>query len=220
MQRNRFRRDTSSIGIRPAIAPLVLKELSTEIPIPALARAMCASPFDAAIHDATGIALGRSAFRLFDEDVPIPSADTHFPHGGVLIEAIRRVIRPMRRTLQAWLVVSKTDSLPELIANAYAKSGYRCFKLKITGRDNAEDVRRTIEVHRAAQSVGVAKPTLVIDSNEANPDAASVLDYLEQLEALDCEAYRVWPISSSQRHGTSSTCHLTGGRSPAQAGFA
>ena len=166
-----------------------LKELSTEIPIPALARAMCASPFDAAIHDATGIALGRSAFRLFDEDFPIPSADNYFPQCGV-IEAIRRVIRPMQRTLPAWLVISKTDLLPEMLTNAYAKSGYRCFKLKITGRDNVEDVRRTIEVYRAAQSVGVAKPTLVIDSNEANPDAASVLDYLERLEALDCEAYR------------------------------
>ena len=113
----------------------------------------------------------------------------HFPQCGV-IEAIRRVIRPMRRTLQAWLVISKTDLLPEMLTNAYAKSGYRCFKLKITGRDNFEDVRRTIEVYRAAQSVGVAKPTLVIDSNEANLDAPSVLDYLEQLEALDCEAYR------------------------------
>jgi L-alanine-DL-glutamate epimerase-like enolase superfamily enzyme len=166
-----------------------VKELAAEIPMPAMARAMCASPFDAAIHDATGIALGRSSFDLFDENVPIPSADDYFPHGGV-IEAICRVIRPMRKNLSAWLVVSKSDLLPEMISNAYAKSGYRCFKLKITGRDNYEDVRLTIDVHRAAQCIGVEKPTIVIDSNEANPDAASVLDYLERLESLDCEAYR------------------------------
>jgi L-alanine-DL-glutamate epimerase-like enolase superfamily enzyme len=77
-----------------------------------------------------------------------------------------------------------------MIPNACAKSGYRCFKLKITGRDNVEDVRRTIEVHRAAQSIGIAKPTLVIDSNEANPDATSVLDYLDRLESHDGDAYR------------------------------
>jgi hypothetical protein len=170
-----------------------LKELSTEIPIPALARAMCASPFDAAIHDATGIALGRSAFSLFDEDGTIPSADEYFPHGGA-IEAIRRVITPMRRSFPAWLVVSKNDLLPDMILTAYANSGYRCFKLKITGRDHADDVLRTIEVYRASQSIGVAKPTLVVDSNEANPDAASVLYFLERLESLDCNAYRALAI--------------------------
>jgi L-alanine-DL-glutamate epimerase-like enolase superfamily enzyme len=164
-------------------------ELPTEIPVSALAQAMCASPFDAAIHDAAGIALSRSAFRLFDEDAPIPSADRYFPQEGA-IAAIRRVIRPPRKTLPAWLVVNNTDPLPGMIAKAHAEGGYRCFKLKITGRDNVEDVSRTIAVHRAARSSGVAKPTLVIDSNEANPDAASVLDYLEQLEALDREAYR------------------------------
>ncbi|HEX2474902.1 MAG TPA: enolase C-terminal domain-like protein [Lacipirellulaceae bacterium] len=125
---------------------------------------------------------------MFDEDGSIPSADKYFPHGGA-IEAIRRVITPMRRSFPAWLVVSKYDLLPDMILTAYAKSGYRCFKLKITGRDHADDVRRTIEVYRACQSIGVAKPTLVVDSNEANPDAASVLDFLERLEALDCNAY-------------------------------
>ncbi len=166
-----------------------LTELAAEIPVPALARAMCASPFDAAIHDAVGMALERSAFRFFEEDVPIPSADDYFPNGGA-IAAIRRVIRPMRRTLPAWLVVSKAGLLPEMISNAYAKSGYRCIKLKVTGRDNFEDVHRTIEIYRLAQNLGVKNPTLVVDSNEANPDAASVLDYLERLEAIDREAYR------------------------------
>ena len=34
-------------------------------------------------------------------------------------------------------------------------------------------------------------PVLSVDSNEGNPDAASVLDYLERLEAMDPEAYSV-----------------------------
>ena len=45
---------------------------------PVLARAMCASPFDAAIHDAVGIAMGRSAFDFYREPVPLPTADPHF----------------------------------------------------------------------------------------------------------------------------------------------
>jgi L-alanine-DL-glutamate epimerase-like enolase superfamily enzyme len=188
----------SEVGFGDKLHPLELglrlhdwatKELQADVPVPALARAMCASPFDAAIHDAMGIALGRSSFGLFDQDAPIPPADDHFPHGGA-VEAIRRLIRPMRRTLPAWLVVSKIDLLSDMISNAYAKSGYRCFKLKITGRDNDEDVLRTIEVYRVAHSLGIENPTLAVDSNEANPDAVSVFDYLERLQALDYEAYR------------------------------
>jgi L-alanine-DL-glutamate epimerase-like enolase superfamily enzyme len=163
-------------------------ELPTKMPVPALARAMCASPFDAAIHDAAGIAHGRSAFHLFDEGAAIPSADSYFPQEGA-IAAVRRLIQPPKKTLPAWLVVNKTDPLPEMISKAYAGRGYRCFKLKIAGSNNGEDVRRTIDVYRAARSVGIDTPTLVIDSNEANADAASVLDYLEQLEGLDREAY-------------------------------
>ena len=45
---------------------------------PVLARAVCLSPFDAAIHDAVGIALGRSAFDFYREPVPLPTADPHF----------------------------------------------------------------------------------------------------------------------------------------------
>ena len=108
-----------------------LHEMPAEIHVPALARAMCASPFDAAIHDAAGIAIGRSAFQMFDEDTPIPSADNYFPHEGA-IAAIRRTIRQPRKTLPAWLVINKTDPLPDMISNAHATGGYRCFKLKIT----------------------------------------------------------------------------------------
>ncbi|HEY3395812.1 MAG TPA: enolase C-terminal domain-like protein [Lacipirellulaceae bacterium] len=174
------------IGLR--LHHWALHELPAEIPVPALARAMCASPFDAAIHDAAGIATGRSAFRMFDEDAPTPSADSYFPREGA-IAAIRRTIRQPRKSLPAWLVINKTDTLPDMISKAYATGGYRSFKLKITGRDKVEDTRRTIEVYRSTQAIGVTNPALVIDSNEGNPDAAGVLEYLEQLEALDAEAY-------------------------------
>lgn len=157
--------------------------------VPALARAMCASPFDAAIHDAVGIALGRSAFELFDDDTTIPSADRYFPAGGT-VAAIRRVIQRPRRELPAWLIVNKTDVLPSELSSAYARHGYRSFKLKVTGSDNAVDAARTAEVFQAARQLGIARPTLTIDSNEANPDAASVLDYLERLREINSDAYQ------------------------------
>jgi L-alanine-DL-glutamate epimerase-like enolase superfamily enzyme len=86
--------------------------------------------------------------------------------------------------------VNKTDVLPAALAQACRRHGYRCFKLKITGTDNEADARRTAEVFRAARQIGIANPRLTIDSNEANLDAASVLDYLEQLERIDGDAYQ------------------------------
>ena len=164
-------------------------ELQTDLAIPSLARAMCASPFDAAIHDAVGIALGLSAFDLYVESVAIPAADRLFPTGGA-IAAIRRLIQPAREQLPAWLIVSPADALPEAIAIPRQQHGYGCFKLKMGGRDNRADVEQTVRVYRAARQVGVNHPQLTIDSNEANPDALSVLDYLERLEKTDTDAYR------------------------------
>lgn len=155
--------------------------------VPVLARSMCLSPFDAAIHDAAGIALRRSAFTLYDEDAAIVSADRYFRRGAC--RAIRSALRaePLA-SLPAWVIVGKNDDLDTDLRPWIRDRGYRCFKLKIMGRDNRVDAQRTIQVFDFARSMGVRDPWLSIDSNEANPDAASVLDYLQCLGAASPEA--------------------------------
>jgi L-alanine-DL-glutamate epimerase-like enolase superfamily enzyme len=157
--------------------------------IPILARAMCLSPFDAAIHDAAGIGVQKSAFDFYDEPASIPSADDLFPSSSA-VAAVRDLIRhPPRRDIPAWLIVGKNDDLQRDARPWVVDRGYRCFKLKIMGKDSAVDAARTVEVYRAAKSWGVADPWLSVDSNEANPDAASVLDYLQRLESADADAF-------------------------------
>lgn len=153
-----------------------------------LARAMCASPFDAAIHDAAGIALGKSAFKLYDDNTIIPSGDGLFKSGSAS-KAINAMLRPPVRECDAWLIVSRGDSLEESVKPWITDRGYHAFKVKILGKDNADDAARTAEVFRAVKSFGVANPRLTVDSNEANADAASVLDFLERLKAIDGEAF-------------------------------
>jgi len=155
---------------------------------PVLARAMCASPFDAAIHDAAGEALGKSAFRCSDEPVPLPSADPFFT-GRNAGAAIARTIQPPKRDLRAWYLAGKNDSIENDIGPWVRGRGYRSFKIKILGRDNAYDVARTVEVYRGVKALGVADPRITVDTNEANPDAASVLDYYQRLKAADAEAF-------------------------------
>ena len=153
-----------------------------------LARAMALSPFDAAIHDATGLALRRSAFALYPEGQPIPEADRRL--GGSATAAIRALLRdPPLASLPAWWLVGRDDDLNTVVQEAVKRRGYGCFKLKLMGRESAVDVARTVEVFRALKVAGVPTIRLSVDTNEANPDAASVLDYLEQLRTADPDAF-------------------------------
>lgn len=156
--------------------------------LPMLALAMCASPFDAAVHDGVGHALGVSAFDFYGEEQPIPSADGLFEDGRACA-AVRRTIGVPRVRFDAWLIVSRDDSLSSDVGPWVTRRGYRAFKVKILGRDNADDAARTSEVYRAARAFGAPSPRLTVDSNEANPDAESVLDFLGRLRAADPEAF-------------------------------
>jgi len=156
-------------------------------PPPVLARAMCASPFDAAIHDAVGQALGCSAFALYETGQELPLADRIL--NGQAARAIHQMLRPPVREFPAWLIVGKDDSLEKDVAPWVRDRGYTCFKLKILGRDNAADVARTAEVYRGLLQLGIHRPRLSVDSNEANPSADSVLDYLHRLKEADSGAF-------------------------------
>jgi L-alanine-DL-glutamate epimerase-like enolase superfamily enzyme len=155
--------------------------------VPVLARSMCLSPFDAALHDAVGIALGRSAFDFYGAPVAIPSADALFGgRSGSAAQAIAQTfVTPPRTAFPAWLIVGKNDDLQRDVKPWVVDRGYRCFKLKIMGKDNAADVARTVDLFRACREWDVREPWLTVDSNEANPDAPSVLDYLDRLRAAD-----------------------------------
>ena len=155
--------------------------------IPLLARAMCASPFDAALHDAAGHALNCSAFDFYDADFPIPAADRFFQNGA--IHAIRRALKTPRHELPAWLLVGAADDLERDVAPWLRERGYGCFKLKILARDNAADVARVAEVFRFARAASTRVPRLCVDSNEAHPDAAAALDFLQRLQRADADAF-------------------------------
>lgn len=156
--------------------------------MPILARSVCASPFDAAVHDAAGQALGCSAFQFYDEGARLPSADRCFA-GVSAAEAIGRLLREPRRELEAWYLLGAQDDPVEMLSEPVRQRGYRCFKLKVTGSDPERDALRTAATYRAARDLGVASPRLSLDSNEGNPDVESVVAYLDVLQRVDAEAY-------------------------------
>ena len=155
--------------------------------IPSLALAMCISPFDAAIHDAAGIATGRSAFSFYGDLEPFPTADRYFGRVGAC-GAIRQMLTSPKERLKAWYLAGKNDTVDDL-SPWIRDRGYRCIKIKLHGQETAEDVERTIEIHRMARALGADTVELSVDTNEANFDAESVRDYLVSLRAADEVTY-------------------------------
>jgi L-alanine-DL-glutamate epimerase-like enolase superfamily enzyme len=159
--------------------------------IPFLAGLVCVSPFDAALHDGAGRALGLSAFRFYDASGAgdDSESDMLFPGKGALAAVHDFLLPQPSRAVDGWYVVSGTDPLAGDFRAFVQQRGFRCFKLKTHGKDSEADARRTAEVFQAARALGVKRPRLSADSNEGNPDAASVMDYLDCLQRLDAEAY-------------------------------
>lgn len=150
--------------------------------ITTLAGAVCLSPFDAAIHDAVGRALGCSAFAFYDKPVVLPLADRYFP-GESAAKIIRQTLRRPRPALDAWWLVGGTDALSTSFMESARTAGYSLFKIKILGRNMRDDLARTVEVYSAACKAGITRPGLSIDANEANSSSEQVSEFLHQLQA-------------------------------------
>lgn len=153
---------------------------------PLLARLLCSAPFDAAIHDAAGRALGRSAFSLYDTPAPIPSASSFFP-GGDVVGAIRRALRPPVSELQAWWVLGRDDD-PAAEREPIAAGGYRAFKLKLLG-DPHGDAEWTASIHQQLQAIGIARPALSADANGGYASAEAFAAYLDELADIGPSAF-------------------------------
>lgn len=158
-----------------------------ESPLPILARGVCASPFDAAIHDAVGQIQQRSAFRFYDEDYSIPSADSIL--NGQACATIRRAMRNPAAELTGWWIVGAKEDLEKALRPAIQSRGFHAFKLKTLGADNAADAARVCDVFTFARNCGVARPRICIDSNEGNPHAEAVSDFLDRIQAALPECY-------------------------------
>ena len=136
----------------------------------------------------TFVPVGVSAMKFYEGSPPFPSVDSLL--GGNAVEAIRRVVKEPRARLTAWYIAGSAAS-ESAINRAIRERGIRSIKIKISGADYREDAVRTAAIFRAATraSQNDTRIHLVADSNEANPNAQSVIDYLEHLKTIDSNAY-------------------------------
>jgi L-alanine-DL-glutamate epimerase-like enolase superfamily enzyme len=196
---------------KPELAQLaadVTEDHALAEPFPLLAAQVCSSPADAALHDAFGRANGISSYDGYGPDfVRHDLAVWCGPEfaGKYLSDYLRPAYQP---TLPIFHLVGGVDrlrrsevtdddphdGLPVSLEEWIERDGLRCFKVKLVGSDVDWDVDRTAQVAEVIAAtydcLGIEdRFYLSTDSNENNPDPASVVEYLEKLRVRSPLAY-------------------------------
>ncbi len=181
------------------IAAEVTRDLALAEPVPLLAALVCASPFDAALHDAFGKLHGMSSYHTYGPD--FMSHDLgHYLGLDFQGETLDRYLRkePQPRMPLYHLVgaldpldagdVTKPvgDGLPETLAEWIPYNGLTHLKIKLNGDDLAWDVNRVVGVECVAAAAqrrrGCTHWVYSLDFNERCANVAYLLEFLRKLK--------------------------------------
>ncbi|MBM3727929.1 MAG: hypothetical protein FJW40_21200 [Acidobacteria bacterium] len=194
------------IDINVALEPEYLKaaaevtrQLKLAEPIPKLCTLVTASPFDAAVHDAYGKLMNRSAWQTYGPDCIrhdlahylTPEFKGEYLNRYVLTEPKRRM--PMYHLVGAVDPIEAKDitkrvgdGLPETLPEWIEYNGLVNLKIKLNGDDLAWDVNRVLTVDRVASQAqnkrGVKQWVYSLDFNEKCPSVKYLLDFLRQIK--------------------------------------
>lgn len=187
-------------------------------PIPDLAILVTASPFDAALHDACGKALGRPSFLAIEPALVGHDLSRYLGadfRGGNLQESLRPA--PVARVplfhsvggsdpVRPEDVVERLgDGLPESLGDWIRFNDLFRLKIKLQGEGLERDLARTLAIDEVAR---VTKPQAewkyCCDFNESCPDVAYVLEFLAKVRerapaCFDAIQYVEQPTSRNLR---------------------
>ena len=177
----------------------VTRQLKLAEPIPKLCTLVTASPFDAAIHDAFGKMLKRSAYRTYGADLMnydlshylTPEFKGEYLQQYVLQKPKPRM--PLYHLVGAVDPITEADirqrindGLPETLPEWIEYSGLTHIKIKLNGEDLKWDVDRVVAVDRAAEATqakrGVKTWYYSTDFNEKCPNVDYLLAFLRQVK--------------------------------------
>ncbi|MBI3412334.1 MAG: mandelate racemase/muconate lactonizing enzyme family protein [Planctomycetes bacterium] len=181
------------------VARAVEDELKMHEKIPHLATLVCASPFDAALHDAFGKAHGLNSYSTYGPDFMNHDLGHYFGldfHGEQLDKYIAREPQPkmpLYHLIGALDPLEESDvekpvgdGLPETLGQWIERDGLTHLKIKLNGDNLAWDVERVLRVERVAletqQRRGVTSWFYSLDFNERCGSVNYLLEFLEQVK--------------------------------------
>ncbi|MEA3402924.1 MAG: enolase C-terminal domain-like protein [Armatimonadota bacterium] len=183
------------------------EELEVATPMPLLGALVCASPADAALHDAFGKVNGICSYDgygpdFMDHDLSRYLGDEF--QGKYVEDYIHDAYKPEMPIFHLVGGMDKLrgeevtdddpeDGLPVSLEEWIECDGIFCFKVKLSGTDIEADVERTVEVAEVIDEsrahMGAERFYLSTDSNEQNESPETVVEYAEKLREASPMAY-------------------------------
>jgi L-alanine-DL-glutamate epimerase-like enolase superfamily enzyme len=168
--------------------------------IPILCTLVCASSFDAALHDAFGKAHGLNCYHTYGPDFMEHDVG-HYLGEAFKGESLDRYVSkapkakmPLYHLIGALdpleekdIAKRLNDGLPETLGEWIRTDGLTHLKIKLNGDNLDWDVARVVGVDRVAteaqQQRGASKWWYSLDFNEKCPNVAYLLEFLQQVKA-------------------------------------
>jgi L-alanine-DL-glutamate epimerase-like enolase superfamily enzyme len=175
------------------------RRLAVPDQIPVLATLVCASPFDAALHDAFGKVHGLNCYSTYGPDF-LPHDLGHYlgaEFAGLRLDrfvtATAQPRMPLYHLVGALDPLTAADvkqpvgdGLPETLAEWIPADGLTHLKIKLNGDDLGWDVDRVIGVNRVAEEQqarrGVTAWYYSLDFNERCANVAYLLEFLGRVK--------------------------------------
>ena len=180
-------------------AAKVARQLTVADPIPILATLVCASPFDAALHDAYGKVHGLNCYSTYGPDLlrhdlgHYLGAEFRGLHLSEFISPEAKPRMPLYHLVGALDPLTAADvkqpvgdGLPETLAEWIPFNGLTHLKIKLNGDDLGWDVDRVLGVDRVAEDQqakrGVRTWYYSLDFNERCANVGYLLEFLRQVQ--------------------------------------
>ncbi len=191
------------------IAAEVSREMALAEPLPFLAALVCASPVDAAVHDAFGVVNGISTYEGYGPEFMAHDLSAYLGpdfRGRCLSDFIRPQYAPEIPVFHLVGGLDKLresevppdapqDGLPNSLEHWVERDALKCLKVKLRGNDLDWDLDRILDVYRVAREVqarqGRDEVYLSVDTNEQCESPAYMVDLLHRLRGASPRAYDV-----------------------------
>ena len=198
------------MAVKPELAWLageVGGDLQAKTPMPLLGALVCASPADAALHDAFGKVNGICSYDGYGPEFMADDLSRYLGpdfKGKYLADYLHGAYKPQMPSFHLVGGMDKLrreevtdedpdDGLPVSLQEWIERDGLFCFKVKLTGTDIDGDVERTVEVARVIdemrEQLGSDQFCLSTDSNEMNESPETVVEYLHKLREASPPAH-------------------------------
>lgn len=182
----------------------ICRDMALPAIMPYLGALVCASPLDAALHDAYGVVNGVSSYDALGPDWIDHDLSTYLGEdfkGRYLSEFLRPAFKPQ---VAAWHVVGGLDwlresdvppgapdvGLPRSLEGWIAQDGVYCFKGKPSGTDLDADREMVSTIYHVAHEKSPRDSLFIsLDANEQCEGPEYMIELLHQLQAEDPAAY-------------------------------